>query len=136
MATEEPAETPPDEQRCIQSSGKRWRCKGWRLDRHSFCSYHYNQLAAKKGGRGSSSSSRSGTSRPRVSAEERGEEKTGEGNRRPRKNDEAPRSAAAVAEGDAGSMRRARLLRPMLDGASSSAEEDATSMKASPDFLM
>ncbi|RWW66610.1 hypothetical protein BHE74_00026011 [Ensete ventricosum] len=95
MATEEPAETPPDEQRCIQSSGKRWRCKGWRLDRHSFCSYHYNQLAAKKGGRGSSSSSRSGTSRPRVSAEERGEEKTGEGNRRPRKNDEAPRSAAA-----------------------------------------
>ncbi|RZR89125.1 hypothetical protein BHM03_00016795 [Ensete ventricosum] len=78
MATEETAETPPDEQRCIQSSGKRWRCKGWRLDRHSFCSYHYNQLAAKKGGRGSSSSSRSGTSRPRVSAEERGEEKTGE----------------------------------------------------------
>lgn len=129
MATEEPAETPPDEQRCTRSSGKRWRCKGWRLERHYLCSYHYNQLDAKKGGRGSSSSSRSGTSKPRVSVEEeRGDEKTGEGNRRPRKNDEAPRSAAAVAEGDA--------VRPMLEGASGSAEEDETSMKASPCFLM
>ncbi|XP_065003677.1 lysine-specific demethylase JMJ26-like isoform X2 [Musa acuminata AAA Group] len=130
MATEEPAETPPDEQRCIRRSEKRWRCKGWRLERRSLCSYHYNQLDARKGGTGSSSSSRSGTSRPRVSVEEeRGEEKTGEGNRRPRKNDEAPRSAAAVAEGDAGLMRKVRLVRPMLEGASGSAEEDETSMK-------